>query len=357
MLSRLHGRELFRVALTVGAAAAAVCCALAFAFFYAGGAYRNWLVRPLVWVGAFGLGAGAGVVVGLWLEYESSRALRKDLDEILYGVRILSEGNLHYRWKQRGVRATDSLRQQLNRMAAQWQEQTRHLQRLADEREQLVNQAKEAGMLAERQRLARELHDAVSQQLFALAMTAAAARRQLHSSPQQVEVSLQRLEDAAKQAQKEMRALLLQLRPVELKEESLASAIESVVAEIEARGLLTCRTDLDHDIELSPSIAANLLRIFQEAVTNTLRHAQAKSLEVGLYQDEDTIRLVIIDDGIGFDLQEAQNRRVSLGLTAMRERAQECGGQIRIVAVPGYGTRISVQVPRFDCQRGGGDRG
>ena len=77
---------------------------------------------------------------------------------------------------------------------------------------------------------------------------------------------------------------------------------------------------------------------------------------MGLYQDEDTIRLVIVDDGIGFDLQEAQNRRVSLGLTAMREQAQECGGQIRIVAVPGYGTRISVQV-RDLTAKGGGDRG
>ena len=91
MLSRLHGRELFRVALTVGAAAASRLLCPCLCLFLRGGAYRNWLVRPLVWVGAFGLGAGAGVVVGLWLEYESSRALRKDLDEILYGVRILSE--------------------------------------------------------------------------------------------------------------------------------------------------------------------------------------------------------------------------------------------------------------------------
>ena len=125
-----------------------------------------------------------------------------------------------------------------------------------------------------------------------------------------------------------MRALLLQLRPVELKEESLASAIESVVAEIEARGLLTCRTDLDHDIELSPSIAANLLRIFQEAVTNTLRHAQAKSLEVGLYQDEDTILLVIVDDGIGFRSAGGPESQGFLGLTACVERPKSAAARL-----------------------------
>ena len=275
--------------------------------------------------------------MGLWLEHEAGRALRKDLDEIRYGVRILTEGNLNYRWQEWGVRSTDQLRRQLNRMAAQWQDQTRRLQRLADEKEQLVSQARDAGMLAERQRLARELHDAVSQQLFALTMTAAAARRQLHSNPAQVEVSLQRLEDAAQQAQKEMRALLLQLRPVELTEEPLASAIESLVSEIEARGLLACRAELDPDLELSPSTAANLLRIFQEAVTNTLRHGQAKNLEVRLFQEADTIRLVIVDDGVGFDLEEARKRKVSLGITAMQERAQECGGQVKIVSVPGRG--------------------
>ncbi|NLY30281.1 MAG: sensor histidine kinase [Firmicutes bacterium] len=346
MFKRLHGQAVLRVGLTGGAAAAVVCAAAIILFHY-GGTYRDWLLNPLVWVVLLALGIAAGSVVGLWLEYESSRALRKDLDEIRYGVRVLTEGNLHYRWKEWGVRITDQLRHQLNRMAAQWQDQTRRLQRLADEKEQLVTQAREAGMLAERQRLARELHDAVSQQLFALAMTAAAARRQLHSSPDQVEVSLQRLEDTAKQAQREMRALLLQLRPVELEEEPLASAIESLVSEIEARGLLTCRTELEQNLELSPSTAANLLRIFQEAVTNSLRHARAENLEVRLYQEADVIRLVIVDDGVGFDLKEALNRRVSLGLTAMQERAQECGGQMKIVSVPGWGTRISVQVPRL----------
>ncbi len=347
MFNRLHGHTALKAGLTGGAAAAAVVLVAFLMLLYYGDSYPDWLLNPLVWAGLLALGTAAGLVMGLWLEHEAGRALRKDLDEIRYGVRILTEGNLNYRWQEWGVRSTDQLRRQLNRMAAQWQDQTRRLQRLADEKEQLVSQARDAGMLAERQRLARELHDAVSQQLFALTMTAAAARRQLHSNPAQVEVSLQRLEDAAQQAQKEMRALLLQLRPVELTEEPLASAIESLVSEIEARGLLACRAELDPDLELSPSTAANLLRIFQEAVTNTLRHGQAKNLEVRLFQEADTIRLVIVDDGVGFDLEEARKRKVSLGITAMQGRAQECGGQVKIVSVPGWGTRISVQVPRL----------
>ena len=102
MFKRLHGQAVLRVGLTGGAAAAVVCAAAIILFHY-GGTYRDWLLNPLVWVVLLALGVAAGFVVGLWLEYESSRALRKDLDEIRYGVRVLTEGNLHYRWKEWGA--------------------------------------------------------------------------------------------------------------------------------------------------------------------------------------------------------------------------------------------------------------
>lgn len=314
---------------------------------------NGWSPPPEVWFMLLLVSVIAGTMVGVWLEFQANRALRKDLDDIRFGVQQLTEGNLHHRWKEWGVRRTDQLRWQLNQMADRWQEQTRHLQRLADEKEALLLQAREAGKLAERQRLARELHDAVSQQLFAIAMTAAAARRQLGINQIEVGQSLERLEKTAHLAQQEMRALLLQLRPIALGEESLANAIQSILNDIESRKLLVCEAKLGVDEDLTPALASNLLRIFQEAVTNTLRHANAHKLEVILEQDVDTIRLVIADDGVGFVVKDALLRKASYGLATIRERAQECGGQAKVISLPGRGTRISVLVPRFDSQRMG----
>ncbi|NLV92481.1 MAG: sensor histidine kinase [Firmicutes bacterium] len=306
-----------------------------------------WLLSPSGLMAVVLAGAAAAVISAVLMATASLRGLMKDLDDLRHGARMLTEGNLHWRWGRWGYDArTDELREQLNAMAQRWQEQTLRLRRLADEKEELAAKAQEVGMMAERQRLARELHDAVSQQLFALAMTAAATQRLLAQDPERAREGVAHIEKLAQQAQREMRALLLHLRPVELTDESLPQAIQSVLAELEGRGLIRCQIKGDWELDLTPAAENNLLRIFQEAVANTLRHAQASNLSVSLSQDESVIRMVISDDGVGFDLEEIEQRPMSYGLTSMQERARECGGRVKVVTMPGRGTRIDVQIPR-----------
>lgn len=315
-------------------------------------------ISPLVYLTTFvalavGICAVLAAAAGYWL----TRELNRDLADLHFGVRLLSDGNLGYRWKERGgVRETSALRRQLNRMAEKWEREVALLQSLAEEKEALAQHAREAGMMAERQRLARELHDAVSQQLFALSMTAAAAARLANTDPRAVREKALLMEKMAHQALSEMRALLMHLRPIRLETETLAEAIQSIFEELEAKTLVKTELEMQTDVQLSRAIEMNLLRIVQEAVANTLRHANASTIKVKLAVIDNTVRLVIEDDGVGFDLEEAAHRKVSYGLQTMRERAEECGGSLNVVTLPGKGTRIQVLVPRISPKEGFGAR-
>ncbi len=302
-----------------------------------------------------GLGLAALMVVGVLVSsatavlagYLAFRGLGRDLDDLRYGTRMLAEGHLHFRWKERGLQETDELRAQLNQMADRWQDQLTLLRGLAEEKEALAEKAREVGVMAERQRLARELHDAVSQQLFALAMTAAAVNRVLDTNVALAKEKMTAIETMAQKALGEMRALLMHLRPIELGDQPLGTAVQSMLSEIEKKGLLRCQADIDPDLELSRAVEANLLRIFQEATANTLRHGHASLLKVRLAADAAGVRLSVEDDGVGFDSDKSGVGTVSYGLSTMKERAQECGGSVRVVSVQGRGTRVDVRIPRL----------
>lgn len=290
--------------------------------------------------------------------YLLARELGRDLDDLRIGVRLLTDGKLNYRWTERGVREILDLRRQLNRMADKWQREIALLQSMAEEKEELAQHAREAGVMAERQRLARELHDAVSQQLFALSMTATAAARLASTNPAAVKDKALLMEKMAHQALSEMRALLMHLRPVRLDKETLAEAVKSMLEELEAKSIVKTELEIQTDVQMSRAIEMNLLRIVQEAVANTLRHANASVIRVKLTAEEDTMRLSIEDNGVGFDLESVAHRKISYGLRTMRERAEECGGSLSIVTLPGKGTRVQVQVPRvsYEGERFGAGR-
>lgn len=306
-----------------------------------------WVFSPAGAVGLVAVGLVVSAIVSFFCGYWFSRGLVRDLDDLSFGVRMLADGNLHHRWRRWGSRETEELRIQLNRMVDKWQKQLVLLQNLAEEKEELASMAREAGVMSERQRLARELHDAVSQHLFALSMTAAATRRLLETRPEVVREKLAAIEEMAHKALGEMRALLMHLRPVELGEQPLEAAIQSVLDELEQKGLLHCEYEVSPDLGLNRSVESNLLRIFQEAVANTLRHAKASTLKVRLTADDEVVRLSIEDDGVGFDPLDGVDRKVSYGLATMRERAEECAGALNVVSVPGKGTRIDVKVPKL----------
>ena len=210
---------------------------------------------------------------------------------------------------------------------------------------------------AERSRLARELHDSVTQSLYSVTMYSEAAARLLTSGQQATAAEyLRDARDTAQEALREMRLLIFELRPLALERSGLAGALQARLDAVEKRGgvqaeLRVAGVEGMADVDWLPLAAQQeLYDLAQEALNNSLKHARAEQVRVCLELEGDRVRLVVEDDGAGFD-PAAASTRGGLGLPGMRERAQRLGGRLRIESAPGKGTRITVEVPRGGVER------
>ena len=181
----------------------------------------------------------------------------------------------------------------------------------------------------ERQRLARELHDSVSQQLFAASMMLSAIKETI-------------LEKMVQDSLLEMRALLLHLRPLGLKDKSLGEGIKDLVIDLQKKVPMKVVHEIQ-DFKVPKGIEDHLFRITQEAISNTLRHSNGTKVTVELFNKDDYLLLRIQDNGKGFNVDEKLEQ--SYGLKNMRERALEIGATFHIVSLPDSGTRIEVKAP------------
>lgn len=223
--------------------------------------------------------------------------------------------------------------------------QAKRSQTLATEKAEEQEKRIQEMVMQERNRLARELHDSVSQQLFAASMLMSAINESGTFSDLPEQKQLQLIEDMIQQSQLEMRALLLHLRPVQLKNKSLKEGVDELLRELRQKVPFEVNWKVD-DLTLEKGIEDHLFRILQESVSNTLRHAKAHMMEVYIIKYEHGVLMRIIDDGVGFAPDETKTG--SYGLQNMRERAIEIGGTMKIVSVPNQGTRIEVRVPLMD---------
>ncbi len=209
----------------------------------------------------------------------------------------------------------------------------------------LYERSRELSMLAERNRLALELHDAVSQKLFGLVLTAEAAGTQLERDPEAARVHVVRLRALAAEALEELRALILELRPAELERDGLCGALRKHVDML--RRLHRVDIDLDVDDAAGSGGARDreVFRVAQEALQNALRHAEPRRLGVRLGRSDGRLELEVADDGAGFDPGDPELRSRRLGLTSMEERAQRLGGTLEIRSTPGAGTTVRLVAP------------
>lgn len=212
----------------------------------------------------------------------------------------------------------------------------------AQESKGVSGESREEILENERRRIARELHDSVSQQLFAASMLLSAANHQIQDCPDNVVRQLNMVEEAINASQTEMRALLLHLRPVQLDGKSLKQGIEQLLKELSSKTDISIHYQIEA-LTLSHGIEDDLFRIIQELLSNVLRHAKAKELEMYLRKLEKLIQLSIIDDGVGFDASES--RSGSYGLHNIKERIEGLGGQVKIISLKDIGTRIEISVP------------
>lgn len=196
----------------------------------------------------------------------------------------------------------------------------------------------------ERSRIARELHDSVSQQLFAAMMMLSAINETIDGQlSEPIKKQLIKVEEVIGNAQTEMRALLLHLRPVALEDRSLKQGITNLLEELYSKVSLELKWEL-METTLDSGIEDHLFRIVQEAVSNTLRHAKANKLEVYLNQTQDSVTLKIVDDGVGFESNQP-DKVGSYGLRNMRERVVGLGGTFKIVSIKQQGTIVDISIP------------
>jgi signal transduction histidine kinase len=198
----------------------------------------------------------------------------------------------------------------------------------------------------ERGRLARELHDSVTQTVFSMNLTVQSARLLLERDPGRAAGQLERLEELAASAMSEIQALISQLRPRSVAGAGLPVALRQLAAERLERDGLEVTVDISGERGPPEAVAAGLYRIAQEALTNVAKHAGTQQATVRLKLPPGASFLEIEDHGLGFDPQLAMSQRGHLGLAGMAERARELGWSLSIESEPGRGTRVRVEENR-----------
>lgn len=271
--------------------------------------------------------------VGLAFGLLSTRRLTRRLKRLAALTLEVADGGFERRVPVSGNDEVSQLEENFNAMAGQ-------LQASLDARRQL---AEANARHAERTRIARELHDSISQELFSLSVLAGGLRRALPADSS-VLTEVETMERTAGDTMREMQSLLLALRPVALDQLGLASAIEDIChAYTERLGVLVT-AELE-PLTLPPGIEHAVLRVTQEALANATRHADATTVTVRLSTTDGQVVLEVSDNGRGFDAGAEQKGGVGLGLRAMRDRAAEHGGGLSIVSAAGTGTVIRASFP------------
>jgi len=248
------------------------------------------------------------------------------------------------------IREAEAARRESQQQQVDLQSAHRQLQTYTARAEQLA-------VLQERNRLARELHDSVTQSLYSLTLFTEAARHMAEEIGQEsLEQYIQQIGIMGQQALKEMRLLIYELRPPELEREGLVRTLRKRLEAVEGRAGVEARLVADEIVQLPRDVEQELYRIAQEALNNALKHAAADTVIVYLRQSNKSIELEIVDDGVGFDPKVLPNGG-GIGLKNIRDRAENIGGSLIVSSQPGEGTSVKVTVQLKTVQDRGSETG
>ena len=207
----------------------------------------------------------------------------------------------------------------------------------------LHERSRELSVLSERNRLALELHDVVSQKLFSLVLNAEAAGTLLARDADAARAQVTRLQELAREALDELRSLIFELRPPDLERDGLCGALRKHVDVLRRLQPTAIELEGDLEVEADPRRDQEVFRIAQEALQNALRHAQATRVVVRLHGEDGRLRLEVEDDGVGFNAGAPELRSRRLGLTSMEERAQRIGARLELRSEVGAGTTVRLE--------------
>ncbi|MEU6933935.1 GAF domain-containing sensor histidine kinase [Streptomyces sp. NPDC046385] len=209
----------------------------------------------------------------------------------------------------------------------------------------LYERSRELTIAEERSRLAHELHDAVSQKLFSLRLTAQAAAALVDRDPARAKEELQQVTELAAEAADELRAAVVELRPAALDEDGLVHTLRTQIQVLDRAHTARVTFDSSGVRALPAAQEEAVLRVAQEALHNALRHSGAALVTVSLTRSGQGARLAVTDDGQGFEPRTVRSAGRHLGLVSMRDRSAGVGGTLTVTSAPGRGTTIEMEVP------------
>ncbi|MFM9327581.1 histidine kinase [Paenibacillus mesotrionivorans] len=280
-------------------------------------------------------------VVGYFL----ARSYQRKMDALQLSIKQVTKGNLGERLEVLPADLFGELYQDFNTMAASLESRLRLLQQEGSADVMRNMQSSQDAVLEERRRLARDLHDTVSQQLFAIHMSASSLPKLLEINPEGARIVVEQLVTMSHHAQRQMRSLIAQLRPLELEEQTLEEALGKWFPDYCNQNGLKGRLEISLPGELPEAIEYQLFLIIQEGMANVVKHAKANRVSLVLYEAGSQYVLQIEDDGIGFEPNV--EKRSSYGLATMRERAERLGGDAEVRSKPGAGTAVHIRIPKF----------
>lgn len=266
------------------------------------------------------------LMVWYWSDEVSKRHLNKNLKRMLANQAISKQPQTE-------------LGANISRLSKKMQELTASLQKT----ENAYIQNGQEIVQRERKRIARDLHDTVSQELFAATMIVSGLSQTIALlDKDQAEAQLATVESILQNAQKDLRILLLHLRPTELEGKTLSEGFAMILTEL--RDKSDMGISYQEDIQGLPKVIEdNLFRIAQEFISNSLKHAKASQLDVYLKQTANEVQLKMIDNGQGFDVDAA--RSLSYGLKNIEDRVEDMAGTIKFLSAPGKGVSMDIRVP------------
>jgi signal transduction histidine kinase len=268
------------------------------------------------------------------------RALRQEGVEMLVSVPLMAKGKLVGAF-QLGTRWARPLSPEETSLLAAIGQQVG----VAVENARLYEQAEQSAAIAERNRLAHELHDSVTQSLYSVTLYAEAAARLLTAGKHlDAADHLRELRDTAQEALREMRLLIFELHPPALEKSGLAGALQIRLDAVEGRGGMQTDLQVEGAEKLPPPVQVELYHIALEALNNVLKHAKARHVRVTIRFLDTATCIEVEDDGVGFELTVAQGSG-GLGLEGMKERAQRIGAKLQVQSAPGQGTKVAVEAP------------
>jgi len=226
----------------------------------------------------------------------------------------------------------------------------RQLNRMAEQLQNLLQARQELATLEERNRLARDLHDSVKQQIFAVSMQIGATKVLLKRDVDAAEVRLNEADKLVRQAQQELTSLIRELRPIALEGKGLVAALRELAAEWTQQTDIVANLRVEGTQTLPLTIEEALFRVAQEALANVARHSKATLVQMVLTTTDDTVTLSVSDNGQGFDM--SRQGHLGVGLLSMQERMEALGGEVQVESAPGKGTRIVLHCKRLGVGAG-----